>query len=72
MSDFYDGKWKPITIKPKDEQNVLVSWKDYDHEYQGPFRAYYMKDEDYFFLTDSNISFPINVQIWIEIPEFPE
>jgi len=72
MSNFFDGKWKPVTIKPEDEQNVLVSWEDSDGNWQGPFRAYYCADEQRFFLTDGTIAFPALVEIWIEIPEFPK
>ena len=71
MDDDFKGIWKPTSIKPKDDQTVLVSWKGYGGHYKGPYRAYYVDDEHNFFSVDDNHAIPLKVDIWIEIPEFP-
>lgn len=72
MTDFYEGKWKPATMKPQEDQNVLISWKTQDGYWQGPYTAYYDEDEHKFFVFDMKNNIPVYPEIWIEIPEFPE
>jgi hypothetical protein len=66
------NNWKPAHILPDDEDNVLVTWQDRDGDYQGPYRAYFNSDNSRFFPIDSLCNCPLDIDFWIEMPEFPE
>lgn len=56
---------------PEDDKNYLVSWYDTgDMEYQSWHRAYYYDGK--FFSNESMHSFPLKVDIWVEMPELPK
>ena len=72
MIDPFEGNWKPCTMRPKDDANILISWKSSDGHYKGPYRGYYLECENKFFNLDDNHGFPVQVDIWIEMPVLPE
>lgn len=45
---------------------------EYDGKYHSLHRAYYMQDEDKFFSCENFHGFPLNVDIYCEIPKLPE
>ncbi len=71
MIDPFEGNWKPCTIKPKDDQNILMSWKSLTDPWKGPYIGYYCEDEDRFFLIEGFNCVPVQIDIWIEMPKLP-
>jgi len=69
MLDPFLAQWKPSTLKPTNDQSILISWRNSERKWQGPYLGYYVADEDKYFTIDSGI--PVQVDIWIELPEFP-
>ncbi len=67
-----ENKWKLACVPPEDDDTVLVIWMDSEKYWKGPYRAYYIPEERRFFPIDSDNSIPINVDMWIEMPEMPQ
>lgn len=59
------------TVKPKDEQDCLVIWKDTEGDYSSAIVAYWDKEEGCFFDKRSLHAFPVQVDMWCPIPEVP-
>ncbi len=64
--------WNDSSNPPEDDRNILVSWKNSENNYNGPYRAYYIPDEGRYFSTDHLDAIPLNIDLWTEIPEFPK
>ncbi len=64
-------KWKHINDIPIDDKSYLVSWRDWEGKYSYPIRAYYVLEENSFFACECEFSFPLKVDIYIEMPEVP-
>jgi hypothetical protein len=66
-------KWQRQQINglPEDDKTYLVSWKDAEQNYVGPYNAYYLEEENKFFLCECLCPVPVHVDIFIEIPLFP-
>ena len=54
------------------DADYLVSYKDYEGSYSNPIRAYYVEDEDAMFPMDSSFAFPLNLDIYMKMPEVPK
>ena len=66
------NKWhKLVDYQPEDDQTCLVSWKNIEGEYFQPVFAYWDEIEKSFFDLRTLHSFPLKVDIWIEVPELP-
>lgn len=57
---------------PSDDQNILVTWKDSRENWHGPYRAYYDCESNCFFAIDCQLSFPIKIDRWMHMPEYPK
>jgi hypothetical protein len=66
------GNWKQASIRPKNDDTILVSWINSDDIWQGPYRAYYCPEDDKYFAVDCIMAIPLLIDIWSEIEEFPE
>lgn len=69
-------KWKKwngeqVNGVPVDDKTYLVSWKDSDGRYKGPYKAYYLRQDNKFFHIESIVIIAIDIDIFIELPEFP-
>jgi len=66
------NEWKNFSDRPKDDKTYLVSCKNGEGQFFRPLLAYYMIEDDSFFPLDTVNAFPIKVDIYCEVPEFPK
>jgi hypothetical protein len=55
----------------EDDENYLISYKDYEGKYSHPIRAYYIESEDAMFPIDSSFAFPLYPTIYMSMPKTP-
>lgn len=70
-----DHKWKqqsPLNDSIDDDRTYLVTWKRSDGKYAQPQLAYWDGDEQHFFCLTSMHAQPLHVDLYIELPEFPQ
>lgn len=63
------GPWSNDLI---DDKNYNVTWKRSDGHFACPHLAYWIEEEKRFFSLQHNDSFPIQVDMYIELPELPQ
>lgn len=76
LSDIRRGEnqWiKAEDYKPEDDRNCLVSWWDIECEmYVQPIRAYWLEDQQRFFMIDTDLCIAVEAEIWCYWPELPK
>lgn len=68
------NEWKkPTSVfsNLKDDKNYLVTWRDCEGKYSTPHLAYWIEAEQRFFSLQNNNSFPLQVDLYFELPELP-
>ena len=63
--------WKKLSMSSEinDDSSYLVAWQRANGTYSQPIRAWWDPDEECFIPTDSHFIFPLDVDIYLEIPE---
>lgn len=66
-------EWKPIGDGSQlvDDKTYLVAWINSIYKCSGPHLVYYDKEEGKFFSLHDHGAFPLQVDMYLEIPEIP-
>jgi hypothetical protein len=66
------NEWRNAhTSAPEDNRTILITWLD-DGIYSNPILGFYHPDDEKFYAVPNDLSFPLEVDIWCEIPALPK
>lgn len=54
------------------DENYLVSFINGEGKYSGPYRAYWIEEDQLFYHLDSDFAIALKVDIFLEMPKLPE